>query len=153
MAEIQIEIPKEIRDDWENVTESIKEFLKARGIKFEIRGPEIEDGRIYTYFDFDRYMPLSEDEFRKFLQLLEDDLGFFYFDGAERLIARSRKYIALKIYEEYWHFYKNIVIYLKYHMTQYDDIMIYLDSISIATNPMHPLHWGRGGGGHGSASS
>jgi hypothetical protein len=133
MAETRVVIPEEVREKLEETVQSLKEFFGQKNVKFKVFGQEKDKDGIYIYFDFNRYVPLSEKEFEVLIESILN-LGFYQVNVAEHQIANSGRYSAWLIYEEYLHFLKNVVISLKYYVTQYDDEMIYIDHISIATN-------------------
>jgi len=129
---LQVQIPEEM----EEVIQSIKEFLDGKNVRFNVTSPELdEEGTIWVSFEFEGPVRLNEDQFNEFLDLLEG-LGFYHANGGENLINNFIGYKEWLNREEYRHLDEDIVVYLEYVEVQSSEVMIYLKSLSIATNTM-----------------
>jgi len=130
MAETQVQIPEEM----EETIQSIKEFLDGKNVRFDVTSPEPdEEGTIWVSFEFEEPVRLTEDQFDQFLDLLED-LEFYHANGGENLINNFIGYKEWLNREEYRHFDEDVLVYLEYVEVQSSEVVIYLKSLSIATN-------------------
>ena len=134
----QIQIPEEIKEELEEMVESLKAFFEEMNANPTINQPQIdEDGTIYIYFEFENHVKLSEEQFSKFREML-DNLVFYNANGAENQINNFIGYKEWLIEDEFRHLYKDIVIYLKYHrVVTGGKTIIYLDHVTVAANTTH----------------
>lgn len=129
---LQVQIPEEM----EEVIQVIEEFLDGKNVRFNVSSPELdEEGTIWVTFEFEEPVRLNEDQFNEFLDLLEG-LGFYHANGGENLINNFIGYKEWLNREEYRHLDEDIVVYLEYVEVQSSEVIIYLKSLSIATNTM-----------------
>jgi len=137
----QIPIPEEVKEEMEEVIESIKGFFESMGVSPKVSELEQdEDGAVYVSIDFDERVELTEEQFDDFVTLLKDGLGFCSMNGAENQIASYIEFKEWLVYDEYRKCDPSydVWVYLKYYEAQMKGkVTIYLDGLSVAMNTRH----------------
>ena len=138
MAQVQTQIPEEIREEMEEMVENLKFFFEENKIQININGPEIdEDGTIYIYLESEKYIKLSEEQFDDLIEIIRNS-SYYNANGAENQIANYIGYKEWLVYDEFRSFYRDVVVYLKYYEVQANGTTTYyLDHITVAGNIIH----------------